>query len=161
MSSIPASGHGGMLAGTTALQKTAMAVGAVFLLVGILGFIPGVTTHYDSLMLAGHESDAALLGVFQVSVLHNIVHLLFGVAGLVMGRSHSGARAFLLYGGIVYLVLFLYGLLVPMESAANFVPMNSADNWLHLVLGFGMIALALLLSRSDDTTRRTGMPRRS
>ena len=138
----------------TNVQKAALAVGAVFLAVGVLGFIPGVTTNYGALLYAGHESGALLLGVFQVSVLHNIVHLLFGVAGLLMARGRTQARNFLLFGGIIYLVLWIYGLLVGRhDSAANFVPVNSADNWLHLVLGIGMIALALLLTR--DTARAT------
>ncbi len=127
------------------MQKAAMAVGAVFLLVGVLGFIPGITS--GTLGLAGHESEALLLGIFQVSVLHNLVHLLFGVAGILLARSHPGAKNFLLYGGIVYLVLWLYGLLIGHDTPANFVPVNDADNWLHLVLGIAMIALALLLGR--------------
>ena len=136
----------------TNVQKAALAVGAVFLLVGVLGFIPGVTGHYDALVIAGHESGALLLGVFQVSVLHNIVHLLFGVAGLLMARTSPQAKNFLLYGGIIYLVLWLYGLFVGHDTPANFVPVNNADNWLHLVLGIGMIALALLLSRNTTRT---------
>jgi hypothetical protein len=82
-----------------------------------------------------------------VSILHNIVHLLFGVAGIVLARSVSGARNYLIVGGAIYLVLFLYGLLVGQESAANFVPVNFADDILHLVLGLGMVALGLALSR--------------
>jgi hypothetical protein len=138
------------------LQKAAAAVGAVFLLVGILGFVPGVTSGYGSMEFAGHHSDAQLLGIFQVSILHNIVHLLFGVAGLALARSWSGARGFLVGGGAVYLVLWLYGLLVDKTSPANFVPVNAADDWLHLVLGAGMGALGVLLARQDGraTARR-------
>ncbi|MHA7209153.1 DUF4383 domain-containing protein [Arthrobacter sp. MDT1-65] len=131
----------------TTLQRAAQAVGVVFLLVGILGFIPGITSDYDTLMFAGHQSEAKLLGLFQVSVLHNIVHLLFGIAGLAMAKTVSGSRTYLLGGGIIYLVLWIYGLVIGQDSAANFVPVNSADNWLHLVLGVGMIGLALALSR--------------
>jgi hypothetical protein len=131
----------------TTMEKAAQAVGAVFLLVGVLGFIPGITSNYDSLGFAGHGSEALLLGVFQVSVLHNIVHLLFGVAGLLMGRTDPQAKNFLLYGGVIYLILWIYGLLVGHDSTGNFVPVNSADNWLHLILGLGMIALAMLLQR--------------
>jgi hypothetical protein len=137
----------------TPVQAAAALVGAVFLLVGILGFIPGITTNYDSLTAAGHESHAELLGIFQVSVLHNVVHLLFGVAGLAMARSWSGSRAYLLGGGAVYVVLWLYGLVIDKESAANFVPVNSADDWLHLALGLGMLALGVVLGRGADTTR--------
>ena len=133
--------------GTTSLQRAAQAMGIVFLLVGILGFIPGVTSQYDSLMFAGHESGALLLGLFQVSILHNIVHLLFGVAGLGMARSVSGARAYLLGGGIIYAVLWIYGLVIGHDSTVNFVPLNGADNVLHLVLAVAMIALALVLGR--------------
>jgi hypothetical protein len=142
------------------LQTAAMVVGAVFLLVGILGFVPGITSDFDTLQFAGHESEAKLLGIFQVSILHNIVHLLFGVAGLAMARSWAGARTFLIGGGVIYLVLFVYGLVIDHDSAANFVPLNSADNWLHLLLGVGMIALGVLLSRDRPTTagvRTTGV----
>ena len=131
------------------LQRAAAAVGAVFLLVGVLGFIPGITTDYSSMELAGHESNAKLLGIFEVSILHNIVHLLFGVAGLALARGWDSARTYLIGGGAVYLVLWIYGLVIDHESAANFVPVNDADNWLHFVLGVAMIALGVLLSRRD------------
>jgi hypothetical protein len=133
------------------VQTAALAVAGTFILVGILGFIPGITSDYGSMSFAGHESEAKLLGVFQVSILHNIVHLLFGVAGLAMARTVSGARNYLIGGGAIYLVLWLYGLVIDHESAANFVPVNSADNWLHFVLGLGMIALGVLLTRRRTT----------
>jgi Domain of unknown function (DUF4383) len=129
------------------VRTAAMVVAVVFLLVGVLGFIPGITTHYGDMTFAGHHSDARLLGVFQVSVLHNIVHLLFGLIGLAMARTVQQARLYLIGGGAVYLVLWIYGLVVGQDSSANFVPLNTADDWLHLVLGLGMIALGLLTSR--------------
>ena len=141
--------------GTTAVQKAARLVGIVFLAVGVLGFIPGITTNYDTLQFAGHDSEAKLLGLFQVSILHNIVHLLFGVAGLVLARTIGGAKGYLIGGGAIYLVLFVYGLAVPMDSSANFVPLNLADDILHLVLGVGMIALGALLTRRPDVERHT------
>ncbi|MFC3350232.1 DUF4383 domain-containing protein [Streptomyces echinoruber] len=137
----------------TPVQQAAMLVGAVFLLVGVLGFVPGVTTDYDAMEFASHTSGAKLLGVFQVSILHNLVHLAFGIAGLALARTASGAYAYLLGGGAVYLVLWIYGLAVGHTSDANFVPLNTADDWLHFVLGIGMIGLALLLGR-----RRTARP---
>ena len=137
----------------TALQKAALAVGAVFLLVGILGFIPGITTNYDTMSFASHESGALLLGIFNVSILHNIVHLLFGVAGIAMARTFTGARNYLIGGGVIYLLLFIYGMVIDHQSAANFVPVNTADNWLHLALAIGMIALGVLLSRANSGVR--------
>jgi hypothetical protein len=140
----------------TNVQKAALAVGVIFLLVGVLGFVPGITTNYDQLSFAGHHSDAMLMGVFQVSILHNIVHLLFGAAGITLAKTRGEARSYLLWGGVIYLVLWIYGLLIDHDSNANFVPVNNADNWLHLVLGLGMVALALLLTRGADVgTRRT------
>ncbi|SFN61547.1 DUF4383 domain-containing protein [Mycetocola miduiensis] len=137
------------------VQLAALVFGIVFVLVGILGFIPGVTTNYDALLFAGNDSGALLLGVFQVSILHNIVHLLFGVAGIVLSRKFSGARNFLIWGGVIYFVLWIYGLFVAgMDTAANIVPLNNADNWLHLVLAIAMVALGLLLGRREATTRR-------
>ncbi|WP_216699844.1 DUF4383 domain-containing protein [Arthrobacter sp. H5] len=140
----------------TTMQKAALAVGIVFVLFGILGFIPGATTQFDQMDMAGHESEALLLGLFQVSILHNIVHLLYGVAGLVLARTYANAKNYLLIGGVIYLVLWIYGLVIDLNSDANFVPFNDADNWLHLFLGVGMIALALILSRKrdHDTTNR-------
>ena len=135
------------------VRLTAAVVGAVFLVVGILGFVPGVTTSYDDLMFAGHESGAELLGIFQVSILHNIVHLLFGVAGLVLARMAGTARAYLLGGGVIYLLLWIYGLVVDKPSQANFVPLNTADDWLHLGLGIAMVGLGLLLSPRSRPAR--------
>ncbi|MUN64635.1 DUF4383 domain-containing protein [Kocuria sediminis] len=102
-----------------------------------------------------------LLGIFQVSWLHNIVHLLYGVAGLALTRSAAGARSFLLWGGLVYLVLWIYGLLVGPESPANVVPVNTADDWLHLVLGVTMVGLSFLRRDTHDrsaTRNTTGRP---
>jgi hypothetical protein len=65
---------------------------AAFLLVGVAGFVPGLTTSYGDLAFAGHQSGAMLLGIFQVSILHNIVHLLFAIAGYVHARRADGHR---------------------------------------------------------------------
>jgi Domain of unknown function (DUF4383) len=132
---------------STTMQKAAAAVGVVFLLVGIAGFVPGLTTNVGSMRGMGHESMAMLLGLFMVSVLHNVVHLLYGVAGLVASRGWSASRMFFLAGGAIYVVLWLYGVLIDQASAANFVPVNTADNWLHFGLGVGMAAIGLILGR--------------
>ncbi len=161
MSSVRATGGSGSGSGAGGrarpglLQLVAAGVAATFVLVGILGFVPGITTDYGDLGLAGHESEAKLLGLFQVSVLHNLVHLGFGLVGLVMARHAPGARTFLVGGGTLYLAIWLYGLFIPHDSGLNFVPVNEADNWLHLALGLGMIALGLILAESV-ASRRSG-----
>jgi hypothetical protein len=141
--------HAERLADRSAIQNAARLVGAVFLLVGVLGFIPGITTNYGDMALAGNDSEAELLGIFQVSILHNAVHLLFGIAGLVLARTVDGARSFLIGGGAIYLALWLYGLVIDKESSANFVPLDTADDWLHFLLGAGMVGLGVLLGRRD------------
>jgi len=138
--------------GSTLTQKGALVFGVVFLIVGIAGFIPGLTMDTGSMSAAGHDSMAKLLGLFQVSVLHNIVHLLFGIVGLIAARTATAAHLYLLVGGIVYAVLFVYGLFTANGmSAANFVPLNSADNVLHLILAVAMIVLGILLPRAGRT----------
>jgi len=128
-------------------------MGVVFLLVGIAGFIPGITSGVDELQFVGHHSSALLLGLFQVSIFHNIVHLLFGVVGIAASRSVKASRLYLLIGGVVYLLLWIYGLVVPHDSQLNFVPLNSADNWLHLCLAAGMIGFGALLTPSMGRSR--------
>jgi hypothetical protein len=133
----------------TPVQTVARLLGIVFLLVGILGFVPGITTNlYDGLDFAGDDSEAELLGIFQVSVLHNIIHVLFGVAGLALANTASGARTYLIGGGALYLVLWLLGLI----GGLDWVPTNTADDWLHLVLGVGMIGAGVVLTRDRVAT---------
>jgi len=140
------------------VQSAALLVGIVFLAVGILGFVPGITTHYGDLSFAGHDSGAKLLGIFQTSILQNIIHLLFGLAGIAMARSWEGARTYLIGGGVIYLVLFVYGLFAHGNTSANFVPVNSADNVLHVALGVGMGALGFVLGRQPIATDRSAAP---
>jgi hypothetical protein len=128
----------------TPVQNVTRLVGVVFLLVGIAGFIPGITTNlYDGLEFAGNDGNAELLGIFKVSILHNLVHGLFGVAGLVLAKTASGARTFLIGGGAIYIVLWLLGL----AGGANWIPSNTPDDWLHLGLGIGLIGLGIALTR--------------
>ena len=130
-------------------------MGIVFILVGILGFIPGLNRmhgQHEGLVVHG-PGHGYLLGLFHVNLLHNLVHLLFGVAGLAAARSWSGARAYLIGGGVIYAVLWLYGLLIDEDSNANFVPVNDADNWLHLLLGVGMVGVGVALSRGRTADR--------
>ena len=138
----------------TPIQKVALIYGIVFLIVGIGGFIPGLTSNIESLQFAGHTSEAMLLGIFQVSILHNIVHVLYGVVGLAAARAFGMSRAYLIWGGAVYALLWLYGLFIPHDSAANFVPLNTADNWLHFVLAVTMIGLGVLLGRGTRDALR-------
>jgi hypothetical protein len=129
----------------TAVQSLAALVGVTFLVVGILGFVPGITTHYGDLSFAGHGSGAKLIGLFQTSILHNLVHIAFGV-GILMAKTAEGARTYLISGGVVYLIVWLIGLI----GGLDWLPVNTADNWLHFVVGLGMVALGFVTGRSME-----------
>jgi hypothetical protein len=129
----------------TPVQSLAALVGVTFLVVGILGFVPGITTHYGDLSFAGHGSGAKLIGLFQTSILHNLVHIAFGV-GILMAKTAEGARTYLISGGVVYLIVWLIGLI----GGLDWLPVNTADNWLHFVVGLGMVALGFVTGRSME-----------
>lgn len=138
-----------------AVQGAALIIAVALTALGLLGFIPGATANLGELAWAGQHSGAALFGVFVVSALLNAFHLALGAAGFVMARSYSGARAYLLAGGALYLGLWLYGLLVERGSGAHVVPLNQADNWLHMGVGGFMVLLAVTLGGQHDPTRPT------
>jgi hypothetical protein len=127
----------------TPVQIAAVVVGATLLLLGILGFTPGITEHFDDMKFAGDRPSARIFGVFQISGLHNLAHLLTGAVGLALARTPRGARAYLLGGGLFYLAFWLIGFV----NDAYWIPSNNADDVLHLVFGGGMIALGIATTR--------------
>jgi hypothetical protein len=124
------------------LLTTARLISVVFLLVGVLGFIPGITSDSPG-DFSGEGSEAELFGIFQVSILLNLVHLLFGIFGLALASTADGARTFLVGGGAIYLLLWIVGLI----GGLDWLPSNAADNWLHFVLGVVLLGAGLLLGR--------------
>ena len=143
--------------GRTDVQNVGMGVGIVLIVVGILGFIPGVTTQYSELAFIGPASAALFLGLFQVSMLLNILQLAIGAIGLVMSRDNPmGARNFLMGFGLLYIVLSVYGLIVGVGSAANFLSLNTMGVWGLLILGVAMVGAGWLMSRhlADDAETR-------
>jgi hypothetical protein len=133
----------------TLAQKLAFLFGVVFLLVGILGFIPGITEDAPG-TFAGEDSDGSLFGVFQTSVLHNLAHLAFGI-GILAARKHATALTYLLVGGIAYAGLFLLGLLGGMD----WLPADDTDDWLHLALAAGLLGAWFVAKNEDERAVRT------
>lgn len=122
-------------------QWLALVIGVVYTLVGLIGF---AVTGFDS-GFASPDGEL-LLGVFEINPLHNVVHLVIGVVGIVLA---TGLRRATTYGWLLlvgYGLAFLYGLAVAgSDEAANFLALNWGDNWLHLVsalLGAVIIVLA-------------------
>ena len=98
------------------------------------------------LSFLGTDSNAELLGLFRVSILHNLVHMLFGV-GILAARRHDWSKMYLIGGGIAYVLVSAYGFIIDETSDANFLPINTADNFLHValslaLLGAGLVAVA-------------------
>lgn len=123
----------------TATRRFAQIFGIVFLLVGIAGFIPGITqphSHPDVRLTAGLGT---VLGLFPVNVLHNLAHLLFGVWGLAASRSHGASRAYGKAVAISYGLLLVMGLIPAMNLHTFFglVPLYGHDIWLHAALAAG------------------------
>jgi hypothetical protein len=143
---------GDLRRGMTWPQVLALAIGAVFALIGVIGFF--ITGFGD---FAGHTGKT-LLG-FEINGLHNVVHLLIGVAGLALARTHPGARTYgwLLAAG--YGAAFLYGIFA-VGRDWDFLSLNWADNWLHLVTALAGLAIALgpvhavATDRGRDTSLR-------
>ncbi len=142
----------GGTAGKTDIQRAAMLFGIVFALVTVAGFIPGITTDYDRLTVFDGVG-AKLLGIFGVNILENIVHGLYAVAGFAAAASWAASKNYFIWGGAVYLVIWLYGLIIDLDSAANFIGVNTAGNWLHFALGVAMLAIGFLLSRRVAAAR--------
>ena len=119
-------------------RPAARAAGALLLAIGILGFVPVVTTGWSKLAFAGHGSDAKLVGVFRVSVLLDLFHVALGAAGLLLAGTAELARAYLLGAGIALIGLWVLGV----ANVGGWVPLSLADNWLHLGLGVALLGLA-------------------
>jgi hypothetical protein len=119
-----------------ALRRFALIFGIVFLILGVGGFIPAMVaphTHPDVTVTTGLGLE---LSMFPINVLHNIVHLLFGVWGLLAARSDAGARGYAKAVAIVYALLTVMGLIPALRLHTTFglVPLYGNDIWLHALL---------------------------
>jgi len=123
-------------------ELLAIVAAVVFVLLGVLGFVPGITSHHDQLHVWKTGSRAQLFGVFEVSVLLNALHLAFGLLGFPAARTPVGARLYLICGAIGYFALTVYGVAIEHRSRANVLPLDRADNGLHAGLALGLLALA-------------------
>lgn len=126
-----------------ATKSVALFFSVVLLAVGILGFVPGATAHLDQIQFLGDASGAMLFGVFQVSILLNLIHVLLGVAGIFASRAGLASVVHLILGGIVLLAICAYGVMILPNTSIDFFAVNGADGWLHLVLGLGMLVTGL------------------
>jgi hypothetical protein len=127
------------------IKNLAILFGAIFLLVGILGFFPALTPAVEG-------GERHLLGIFEVDTVHNIVHVLSGAAALIAGLTSARySRLYFKIFGAVYALVTLVGMVS--GSALGLFHVNAADNILHLVLAIALLAIGFGTPQSDDETR--------
>ena len=122
------------------LKTAAIIFGIVFLLVGVLGFVPGIIT-----------TGQMLLGIFHVNAVHNIVHLLSGAVALITGlTSTAAARMYFRVFGIIYALVAILGFFTGDGLLLGLISNNMADTWLHVLIA--LVALALGFVVQDTST---------
>ena len=122
----------------TIAQRFAQVFGIIYLLVGIIGFIPPLII--GPLPGAIGPLAGLLIGLFAINWFHSLAHLLIGAAGLASYRSPVGARSYALALGVAYAALFVLGLIFGIRFLGGLLPLNGWDHALHLLtalLAFG------------------------
>lgn len=120
----------------TTSQRIAQILGVAFILVAVLGFVTSKGS-----MEADPAAAPKILGLFAVNVLHNVVHLLFGLWGLAAARSPGAAQTFGLAGGVIYILLAIAGVFMP--TTFGLIPIGGHDMWLHGLLGLVLLGMGL------------------
>ena len=128
--------------GKTVPEILGLVFGAVYLVVGIVGFF---VTGFDN--FAGNSQHDMLIGLFMINPLHNIAHILVGVLGLALSRTLAGARSYGWILAVLYAALFVYGLIAVGQSW-DFLNLHAGDNVLHILTAVVGLLIALLPVRS-------------
>jgi hypothetical protein len=127
--------------------------GAVLVIAGIIGFFYSASFATGATEVAADADD--VFGILAINGWHNLVHILLGLLALAVAGSPSGARAYCLGIGLVYLVLAIWGFIDSDGVLVGLVPVNDEDNVLHLVLGLVGLAAG---AATPTAQRATGAP---
>ena len=120
------------------IKTAAVLFGIVFILIGILGFVPGVTDNH------------MLLGIFHVNPAHNVVHLLSGAAALFAGMTSFGAaRIYFRVFGVIYGLVAVMGFFVGDGMLLGLISNNVADTWLHVVIAAVSLFLGFMPASAE------------
>ncbi len=130
----------------TPAQVYALVFGITLLVAGIAGFFA------DSSFDVGSGVQGDDLIVFEVNGWHNLVHIASGALGLALMGTAAGARAYALGFGAVYLAVTIWGF-IDGNDVLGLIPVNSADNWLHVA-----IAVTGILAGLASDPRRYARP---
>ena len=154
MSTAASSTSAGRGASATSTERTpaqwyCYIFGATLLLVGIIGFAA------DAGFDVGSDIDGdKLLGIFEVSGIHNLVHIASGALLLAFAPKRASARLAALGFGAVYLLVTIIGF-IQGDNVLGIIPVNSADNFLHVAISLLAIAAGLASTADDDKRERT------
>jgi hypothetical protein len=118
------------------VQTFALIAGLLFLLIGVAGFVPGLVTLHTSVEheVTIGQGAGDLFGLFAVNIVHNIVHIAFGVWGLLVSRSIDAAVVYARSVAIIYTLFVFMGLVPQLSTAFGVVPLHGNDVWLHALL---------------------------
>ena len=141
-------GNTGARSGMTWPQMLALAFGVVYLLVGIVGFF---ITGFDGFTSNQTDGNMDKLLVFMINPLHNIVHIVIGLAGIVLSRTLAGARTYGWLLAVGYGAAFVYGLIASGKDW-DFLNINQADNVLHIATA--LVGLVVALGPVNDRVAR-------
>lgn len=137
----------------------ALIYGVVFLLVGIAGFVPGLVSPPEAAPdLAITANSGHLFGLFPVNLLHNLVHIAFGIGGLVAYRDFPSARLYARVVAIAYAVLTVMGLIPGLKTLFGLVPLYGHDVWLHAVLAIIAAYFGFVARPTAERATATGKP---
>lgn len=143
-------------------RNFALGFGILLLLIGIAGFVPGLVSYGVPPEAVPGSADTAagpavthahgyLLGLFAVNAFHNIVHVVWGILGLVAYRSWSQARLYARATAVVYAVLVVAGLIPGLNTLFGLVPLYGHDVWLHAL--FAIAGAYFGFARPADVER--------
>jgi hypothetical protein len=112
----------------------ALVMGIVFLIVGVAGFLPSLVSPSDTHPLAFEHGHGNLMGLFPVNYVHDAVHVLFGIWGVLAYRTFPAARVYAKAVAVIYAVLTVMGLIPGLNTTFGLVPLYGNDIWLHALI---------------------------
>lgn len=134
----------------------ALVFGIIYLLVGILGLIPGVVAPSTNPGVTVNVLNGSLFGVFPVNIIHTLVHLIVGLWGIIAYRTFSASRSYGRVVGVIFIILFIFGLIPGLNVLFGLAPLYGGDVWLHLISG--IVALYFGLTANAPVDERINPP---
>lgn len=135
------------------MKRFALILGIVYLLIGVMGLIPGLITEVAHEGVTVNALEGNLLGIFPVNIVHTLVHLVIGLYGIVASRSWDASRSFAAVVGVLFGLLFLMGLIPGLNTLFGLAPLGGADIVLHLLTSLLGLYFWLVVGRRADDVR--------